>query len=76
MAKVFLTPEDLADRWCLPITTLDQWRWHGKGPQFVKMGRRVRYQIKDVENFEQKGINRNTCYRELRKDLNNKSGGN
>lgn len=32
-------------------TTLEQWRWHGKGPQFCKVGRCVRYRRADLEAF-------------------------
>jgi len=32
-------------------TTLEQWRWNGKGPRFIKMGRCVRYRLSDLEAF-------------------------
>lgn len=32
-------------------TTLEQWRWNGKGPRFIKMGRCVRYRRADLEAF-------------------------
>ncbi|MRR56378.1 MAG: DNA-binding protein [Deltaproteobacteria bacterium] len=32
-------------------TTLEQWRWNGKGPRFIKMGRAVRYRKTDLEKF-------------------------
>ncbi|MDA8429409.1 MAG: helix-turn-helix domain-containing protein [Geobacteraceae bacterium] len=32
-------------------TTLEQWRWNGKGPRFVKIGRSVRYRIIDLDAF-------------------------
>jgi len=32
-------------------TTLEQWRWNGKSPRFVKMGRCVRYRKADLEAF-------------------------
>lgn len=32
-------------------TTLDQWRWSGRGPRFVKIGRSVRYRIADLDAF-------------------------
>lgn len=31
--------------------TLEQWRWNGKGPQFIKMGRSVRYRKFDLDAF-------------------------
>lgn len=32
-------------------TTLEQWRWNGKGPRFAKMGRSVIYRKADLEAF-------------------------
>lgn len=31
--------------------TLEQWRWNGRGPRFVKMGRTVRYRQTDLDDF-------------------------
>lgn len=31
--------------------TLEQWRWNGKGPRFIKMGRSVRYRKADLDAF-------------------------
>jgi hypothetical protein len=31
--------------------TLEQWRWNGRGPLFVKIGRSVRYRISDLDAF-------------------------
>jgi predicted site-specific integrase-resolvase len=56
-----LTPNDLAERWKLTPATLSQWRWNGKGPYFMKLGRRILYRIEDVENFEQEQRRQNTC---------------
>ncbi len=47
-----LTPDDLAKRWHLSTHTLNQWRWTGKGPIFVKIGGRVLYRVEDIESFE------------------------
>lgn len=62
MAKIFLTPEELSERWKLPLSTLDQWRWYRKGPPFVRMGKRIRYTIKGIEDFESQVVQTNTCY--------------
>ena len=61
MAKPFLTPEELSERWSLPLTTLSQWRWTGKGPEFSKMGKRARYALEAVEEFEKRVLKSNTC---------------
>lgn len=31
--------------------TLEQWRWNGRGPTFVKIGRSVRYRQTDLDAF-------------------------
>jgi len=31
--------------------TLEQWRWSGKGPKFIKMNRAVRYRKEDLDAF-------------------------
>lgn len=43
---------ELARRWRLSPRTLERWRWEGLGPQYLKVGGRVLYRIKDVEAFE------------------------
>jgi hypothetical protein len=60
MQPSFLTPAQLADRWHITITTLSQWRWNGRGPEFHKIGGRVSYQLQDVEQFEMSKRRRNT----------------
>ncbi len=61
MDKPFLTPEALAERWNLPLTTLSQWRWTGRGPKFQKIGRQVKYRIRDIELFEEQQVRSNTA---------------
>lgn len=56
MDKQFLNQIDLSRRWGISARTLEQWRWRGEGPSFVKIGCRVRYRIKDVEHYEQQHI--------------------
>jgi predicted site-specific integrase-resolvase len=36
-----VTLVDAADRLGLPIATLRYWRYLGKGPKFIRLGRRV-----------------------------------
>lgn len=31
--------------------TLNQWRWNGRGPKFIKLNRSVRYRLADLEAF-------------------------
>jgi len=52
MQPPHLTPGALAVRWGTKPDTLNHWRWNGKGPKFLKLGRHVRYRLVDVEAFE------------------------
>jgi hypothetical protein len=35
----------------LAVSTLQRWRWAGKGPRFRKLGRAVRYASEDLADF-------------------------
>lgn len=50
--RIFLTPEELAERWLMSIHTLDGWRSRGIGPRFVRFGKHVRYPLARVEEWE------------------------
>lgn len=60
MDSMLLTSKLLASRWNVTATTLKQWRWNGKGPQYVKIGRQVLYRLKDIEQFEELKTRQNT----------------
>jgi hypothetical protein len=32
--------------------TLEQWRWKGIGPRYLKIGGRVLYRLEDIEAYE------------------------
>jgi hypothetical protein len=53
---MLLKPRDLSARWNITVATLKLWRKFGSGPEYLKLGTAknspVRYQIKDVEEFE------------------------
>jgi hypothetical protein len=51
---------DLAKRWRMSPRTLEQWRWQGRGPRFLKIGGRVLYRLADVEAHESASIHINT----------------
>ena len=55
-----LDQKALAERWLLSPRTLEQWRWQGKGPRFLKVGARVVYRLEDVEAFEAASLHVNT----------------
>jgi hypothetical protein len=43
---------DLSRRWNISPRTLERWRWQGKGPRYLKVGRRILYRIEDVLAYE------------------------
>jgi predicted site-specific integrase-resolvase len=45
------TTKEVATRFRIKETTLEQWRWNGKGPKYTKLGRCVRYRDEDLEEF-------------------------
>lgn len=55
-----LTQVQLAKRWHISPRTLEQWRWLGKGPKFLKIGARVIYDEADIEAFEADQLCQNT----------------
>ena len=50
----------LAERWLVSPRTLEQWRWKGEGPRFLKLGGRVIYRLADIEAFEAARVHANT----------------
>jgi hypothetical protein len=49
---IHLTTNDLAERWRLSTGQLRNLRVAGRGCQFIKLGRAVRYRLVDVVAFE------------------------
>lgn len=43
-----MTASDLSDYLGVPTGTLANWRYQGRGPAFVRLGRHVRYRADDV----------------------------
>lgn len=60
MKANLITPAQLADRWGVEINTLSQWRWNGKGPRFLKLGKCVKYRIEDITAFEERTLYQST----------------
>lgn len=60
MHKDLMSPDTLAIRWNMSTTTLSQWRWNGRGPRYLKLGRRVMYRLQDIEKFEEQKVRCNT----------------
>ena len=55
-----LDQKDLAKRWLISPRTLEQWRWQGRGPLYLKIGGRVVYRLSDIEAFESARVHANT----------------
>ena len=55
-----IEPEKLAARWKLKPITLAQWRWTGRGPRFLKLGRHAFYRFKDIEAYEEEKAKQST----------------
>jgi predicted DNA-binding transcriptional regulator AlpA len=47
-----MTPRELAQREHVPLQTVYSWNSTGDGPRFMKIGRHVRYRLRDVEAWE------------------------
>jgi hypothetical protein len=52
--------KNLAKRWLISPRTLEQWRWQGRGPRYLKIGGRVVYRVSDIEAFEATNLHANT----------------
>ncbi len=48
----WLTRIEVSQRLNVPKRTLDQWAAQGKGPQYARFGRHVRYRLSDVIAWE------------------------
>ncbi len=59
--KIYLTPAELLQRWSGVIAhtgTLSNWRNQDRGPEYVKLERRILYPIAAVEKYEQDNLHR------------------
>lgn len=45
----WLSPQELADIFRIPVRTVYGWRYRGEGPRGLKIGRHVRYRASDIE---------------------------
>jgi len=55
-----LTTVEAAQYLNLKPSTLEVWRCQGRGPRFVRLGRSIRYRVKDLDEFMEKGLRTNT----------------
>lgn len=49
--ETLLNVKQTAEKLCVSEMTLRKWRWEGKGPKFVKMGRKVVYRESDLRDY-------------------------
>lgn len=47
-----LTEADLAARWCMSAKTLQRWRMKQIGPEYLKLGKHVRYPLEAIAEYE------------------------
>jgi predicted DNA-binding transcriptional regulator AlpA len=57
----WLSRQELAGRFGLPVKTLAQWASKGTGPRYARMGRHVRYRLSDVIDWETTRFGDNEC---------------
>lgn len=55
-ARALLAEDHLAQRWLCSKSRLQKWRSAGRGPAYLKIGRRILYRLADIEEFEQKQL--------------------
>lgn len=55
-----LKPEEVAQRLRTTVGALSNWRMQGKGPRYIKLGRKILYPLREVEAFEAAHLVANT----------------
>lgn len=55
-SHTLLTPQEVADIFRVEVGTLAKWRWQKIGPEFIKIGRMVRYKRSSVEAIVTGGV--------------------
>ena len=46
-----IPPEQAAEYLCVSVVPRRKWRWEGKGPKFLKLGRKVVYREQDIHDW-------------------------
>jgi predicted DNA-binding transcriptional regulator AlpA len=57
----WLSRQELADRYGLPVKTPAEWASKGTGPRYAKFGRHVRYRLSDVIGWEREQFARTSA---------------
>ena len=53
----YMTAQEVADHYRLPLQTIYGWRYKGIGPKAVKLGRHLRYRRNDVDRWADEQAN-------------------
>ena len=72
--SVLMDPSEVSEYLGVPTGTLANWRYQGRGPVFVRVGRHVRYRAEDVGEWltmraggGEPGIDRGPTFRSVRR---------
>ena len=60
MSDRFFTPETLSKELEITMSTLAKWRLYGGGPRYAKMGKNIRYEKCDVDEWVENNKRRTT----------------
>ena len=55
-ADRWISRQELAERYGVPVKTPAEWATKGTGPRYAKFGRHVRYRLGDVIDWEQRRL--------------------
>ena len=55
--SVLLSSRAVADYLDIPTGTLANWRYQGRGPAYVRIGRHVRYRAEDIARWIESSVN-------------------
>lgn len=55
-ADRWISRQELAQRYGVPVKTPAEWASKGTGPRYAKFGRHVRYRLGDVIDWEQRRL--------------------
>jgi predicted site-specific integrase-resolvase len=58
-----LSEVELANRWGVSPKTLQRWRLEGRGPQYLKLSKRVSYPLDAITEFENSALHASTSER-------------
>jgi predicted site-specific integrase-resolvase len=59
----YLTPAQAAKYSGIPVSTLNAWRYEGRGPNFYKPAGRVLYDRQELDSFIRSGLRKSSSVR-------------